>query len=46
MDETERQSKLIGLLPFGANKQKIKISDHSKCNVRASKNAGKAFSTQ
>ena len=26
--------------------QKIKIIDHCKCNVRASKNAEQAFSTQ
>ena len=30
----------------GANKQKIKRIDHRKCNVRASKNAEQAFSTQ
>ena len=36
----------IAFIPSGANKQKIKRIDHSKCNVRASKNAGQAFSTQ
>ena len=30
----------------GAKTQKIKIIDHCKCNVRASKNAEQAFSTQ
>ena len=30
----------------GANTQKIKRIDHCKYNVRASKNAKKAFSTQ
>ena len=38
--------KTIALIPSGANKQKIKILDHRKCNVRASKNAEQAFSTQ
>ena len=36
----------IAFIPSGANKQKIKIIDHCKCNVRASKNAEQAFSTQ
>ena len=36
----------IAFIPSGANTQKIKRIDHSKCNVRASKNAGQAFSTQ
>ena len=36
----------IAFIPSGANKQKIKRIDHSNCNVRASKNAGQAFSTQ
>ena len=38
--------KTIEFIPSGANKQKIKIIDHNKCNVRASKNAEQAFSTQ
>ena len=38
--------KTIAFIPSGANKQKIKRIDHSKCNVRASKNAGQTFSTQ
>ena len=38
--------KTIAFIPSGANKQKIKIIDHNKCNVRASKNAEQAFSTQ
>ena len=38
--------KTIAFIPSGANKQKIKRIDHSKCNVRASKNAEQAFSTQ
>ena len=38
--------KTIAFIPSGANKQKIKIIDHNKCNVRASKNAAQAFSTQ
>ena len=38
--------KTIAFIPSGANKQKIKIIDHCKCNVRASKNAEQAFSTQ
>ena len=38
--------KTIGFIPSGANKQKIKRIDHRKCNVRASKNAEQAFSTQ
>ena len=36
----------IAFIPSGANKQKIKIIDHCKCNVRASKNAEQAFSTR
>ena len=36
----------IEYIPSGANKQKIKRIDHRKCNVRASKNAEQAFSTQ
>ena len=36
----------IAFIPSGANKQKIKRIDHNKCNVRASKNAEQAFSTQ
>ena len=31
--------KTIAFIPSGANKQKIKRIDHSKCNLRASKNA-------
>ena len=38
--------KTIAFIPSGANKQKIKIIDHCKCNVRASKNAEQAFSTR
>ena len=38
--------KIIEYIPSGANKQKIKIVAHCKCNVRASKNAGQAFSAQ
>ena len=38
--------KTIAFISSGANKQKIKRIDHSKCNVRASKNAGQTFSTQ
>ena len=38
--------KTIAFIPSGANKQKIKRIDHCKCNVRASKNAEQAFSTQ
>ena len=38
--------KTIVFIPSGANKQKIKILAHSQCNVRASKNAEQAFSTQ
>ena len=38
--------KTIVFIPSGANKQKIKILAHSQCNVRASKNAKQAFSTQ
>ena len=33
----------IAFIPSGANKQKIKRIDHSKCNVRASKNAGQTY---
>jgi len=35
--------KTIAFIPSGANKQKIKIIDHNKCNVRASKNAGQEY---
>ena len=35
--------KTIAFIPSGANKQKIKRIDHSKCNVRASKNAGRGI---
>ena len=38
--------KTIVFIPSGAKTQKIKIIDHNKCNVRASKNAEQAFSTQ
>ena len=38
--------KTIVFIPSVANKQKIKILAHSQCNVRASKNAEQAFSTQ
>ncbi|MSU82600.1 hypothetical protein FYJ25_09620 [Anaerobutyricum soehngenii] len=38
--------KTIEFIPSGAKTQKIKRIDHNKCNVRASKNAEKAFSTQ
>ena len=38
--------KTIEFIPSGANTQKIKRIDHCKYNVRASKNAEKAFSTQ
>ena len=38
--------KTIGFIPSGAKTQKIKRIDHNKCNVRASKNAEQAFSTQ
>ena len=38
--------KTIASIPSGANKQKIKRIDHNKCNVRTSKNAEQAFSTQ
>ena len=38
--------KTIVFIPSGANKQKIKILAHSQCNVRTSKNAEQAFSTQ
>jgi hypothetical protein len=38
--------KTIAFIPSVANKQKIKILAHSQCNVRASKNAEQAFSTQ
>ena len=36
----------IAFIPSGAKTQKIKRIDHNKCNVRASKNAEQAFSTQ
>ena len=38
--------KTIEFIPSGAKTQKIKGIDHNKCNVRASKNAEQAFSTQ
>ena len=38
--------KTIAFIPSGAKTQKIKRIDHNKCNVRASKNAEQAFSTQ
>ena len=38
--------KTIEHISSGANKQKIKLLAHSQCNVRASKNAEQAFSTQ
>ena len=38
--------KTIASIPSGAKTQKIKIIDYNKCNVRASKNAEQAFSTQ
>ena len=38
--------KTIAFIPSRAKTQKIKIIDHNKCNVRASKNAEQAFSTQ
>jgi len=38
--------KIIEYIPSGANKQKIKRIAHCNCNVRASKNAGQAFSAQ
>jgi len=38
--------KAIEFIPSAASKQKIKRIDHNKCNVRASKNAEQAFSTQ
>ena len=38
--------KTIAFIPSGAKTQKIKGIDHNKCNVRASKNAEQAFSTQ
>ena len=38
--------KTIAFILSGAKTQKIKRIDHSKCNVRASKNAEQAFSTQ
>ena len=38
--------KTISFFPSGAKTQKIKRIDHRKCNVRASKNAEQAFSTQ
>ena len=39
-------SKTIAFISSGANKQKIKLLAHNQCNVRASKNAEQAFSTQ
>ena len=38
--------KTIAFIPSGAKTQKIKRIDHNKCNVRTSKNAEQAFSTQ
>ena len=38
--------KSIAFIPSGAKTQKIKRIDDNKCNVRASKNAEQAFSTQ
>ena len=38
--------KTIEFISSKANKQKIKLLVHSQCNVRASKNAEQAFSTQ
>ena len=38
--------KTIEFISSEANKQKIKLLAHSQCNVRASKNAEQAFSTQ
>ena len=38
--------KTIAFIPSGAKTQKIKRIDDNKCNVRASKNAEQAFSTQ
>ena len=38
--------KTIVFIPSEAKTQKIKRIDYSKCNVRASKNAEQAFSTQ
>ena len=38
-------TKTIEFIPCEAKTQKIKRIDHCKCNVRASKNAGQAFST-
>ena len=38
--------KTITFIPSEAKTQKIKRIDHRKCNVRASKNAEQAFSTQ
>ena len=38
--------KNISFIPSGAKTQKIKRINHRKCNVRASKNAEQAFSTQ
>ena len=36
----------VEFIPSGIKTQKIKRIDHRKCNVRASKNAEQAFSTQ
>jgi len=36
----------MAAISSGASKQKIKKAAYSQCNVRASKNAGQAFSTQ
>ena len=38
--------KTISFISSGAKTQKIKILAHSQCNVRTSKNAEQAFSTQ
>ena len=35
--------KTIAFIPSGAKTQKIKIIDHCKCNVRASKNVGQEY---
>ena len=36
----------LSFISYGANKQNIKNLDPCNCNVRANKNAGKAFSMQ
>ena len=35
--------KTIAFIPSGAKTQKIKIIDHCKCNVKASKNVGQEY---